>query len=122
MMLMSEVKDAKNTIKAIKEVRKVEKAAVQITVEEANKIDRKLLKAPKKHGNAPTFKKDGTSVEIHHDGQKAEGPFIEMHKNDHRGKGNDAVNHPDKNKPSQIDRKEFNKARKEYWKQQYPKE
>ncbi len=31
------------------------------------------------------------------------------------------MNHPNKNKPSQIDRKEFNKARTEYWKEQYPK-
>jgi len=42
-----------------------------------------------------------------------------MHKEDHRGKGNDATNHPNKNKPSQIDRKDFNQAKKEYWKKEY---
>ena len=43
-----------------------------------------------------------------------------MHRNDHRGKGNDATNHPEKSKPTQIERKEFDKARKQYWKEQYP--
>lgn len=52
----------------------------------------------------------------------ADGPFREMHKTDHRGKGNDAVNHPNKSQPSQVDRKEFDKARREYWKEQYPKQ
>ena len=56
-LLMSELKDAKNTIEVIKDVRKVEKATINITVEESNKIDRKLLNSPKKPGNAPTFKK-----------------------------------------------------------------
>lgn len=42
-----------------------------------------------------------------------------MHPNQHRGKGNDAIYHPNKNKPNWIDRKEFNKAKKEYWKNEY---
>lgn len=45
-----------------------------------------------------------------------------MHKNDHRGQGNDKVNHPDKGKPSKVDRKEFQKARTEYWKTEFPTE
>ncbi|ELY2018477.1 hypothetical protein SL053_002405, partial [Flavobacterium psychrophilum] len=98
------------------------KKGLKIDVGDASKIERKLLDPPSKHGNAPTFKKDGSSVEIHHEGQNPNGPFKEMHKNDHRGKGNDAVNHPNKNKPSQVDRKEFNKARTQYWKEQYPKQ
>ncbi|WP_158237853.1 HNH/ENDO VII family nuclease [Emticicia sp. TH156] len=97
------------------------KSALKIDIDDANKINRELLNPPKKHGNAPTFKKDDTPVEIHHEGQKREGPFKEMHWEDHRGKGNDALNHPNKNKPSQVDRKEFDKAKREYWKQQYPK-
>jgi len=121
-LLMSELKDAKNTIEVIKDVRKVEKATINITVEESNKIDRKLLNSPKKPGNAPTFKKDGTSVEIHHDGQKAEGPFIEMHKNDHRVGESYAKNHPSGQKPlTKEERVKFESARKKYWIQQYPK-
>jgi RHS repeat-associated protein len=95
---------------------------LKIDVSDANKIDRNLLNPPSKHGNAPTFKKDDSKVEIHHEGQNPNGPFKEMHKTDHRGKGNDAINHPNKSKPSQVDRKEFDKARKEYWKEQYPKQ
>jgi hypothetical protein len=38
-------------------------------------------------------------VEIHHEGQNPKGPFKEMHPNQHRGKGNDAINHSNKNKP-----------------------
>ncbi|MES2520443.1 MAG: HNH/ENDO VII family nuclease, partial [Bacteroidota bacterium] len=98
------------------------KGGLKIDVADAHKIERGLLDPPVKHGNAPTFKKDGTSVEIHHEGQKREGPFKEMHWEDHRGKGNDAVNHPNKNQPSQVDRKEFYNAKREYWKQQYPKQ
>lgn len=47
----------------------------------------------------------GKSVKIHHEGQNPKGPFKEML--------------PNKNKPSQIDRKEFNKAKKECWKKEY---
>jgi hypothetical protein len=98
------------------------KDALKVEVSEANKVNRELLDPPTKSGNAPTFQKDGTSVEIHHEGQKREGPFKEMHWEEHRGKGNDAINHPDKSKPSQVNRKEFDKAKREYWKNQYPKQ
>ena len=91
----------------------------EIKINPENIISRKDLNPPTKPGNAPTFKKDGKSVEIHHEGQNPKGPFKEMHPNQHRGKGNDAINHPNKNKPSQLDRKEFNKAKKEYWKKEY---
>jgi len=36
-----------------------------IKIDEKDKIDRDLLDDPTTPGNAPTFKKDGTSVEIH---------------------------------------------------------
>ena len=65
-----------------------------------NKINRKKLNPLTKPGNAPTFKKDGKPVEIHHEGQNPKGPFKEMHPNQHRGKGNDAINHSNKNKPN----------------------
>jgi len=78
-------------------------------------IDRKLLKKPKKRGDAPTFKKDGTKVEIHHENQNPDGPFKEMHWKDHRGKGNDKINHPNKGSASKIDRKDFRRAQRAYW-------
>ena len=53
-----------------------------------NQIDRNLLDKPAKRGNAFVFKDDGTPVEIHHENQGANGPYKEMHRNDHRGKGN----------------------------------
>jgi hypothetical protein len=92
---------------------------LKIKIDDKDKIDRNELNPPNKPRNAPTFKKDGSKVEIHHEGQNPKGPFKEMHKDDHRGKGNDSKNHPDKGKPSKVDRKEFDKARKEYWKEEY---
>ena len=47
------------------------------------------------------------------------GPFKEMHWQEHRGKGNFKKNHPNLGQPNQIDRKEFEKAKKEYWKKEY---
>jgi RHS repeat-associated protein len=101
---------------------KLNSTKLKVTVAPENKIPRTELVPPKKPGNAPTFKEDGSSVEIHHVGQKPEGPFKEMHKDDHRGKGNDKVNHPDKGKQSKVDRKEFQKAKAEYWKTEFPTE
>ena len=93
----------------------------RINIKDDDKIDRGQLNPPTKKGNAPTFKRDGTSVEIHHEGQNPKGPFKEMHWEDHRGKGKDAINHPNKSKPSQVERKSFEKERKIYWKNEYPK-
>ena len=39
----------------------------KITIDVNSKIDRDLLNPPSKWGNAPTFKKDGKPVEIHHE-------------------------------------------------------
>jgi RHS repeat-associated protein len=94
---------------------------LKIKIDSDKKIDRDLLEPPTKYGNAPTFKSDKTAVEIHHEGQKREGPFTELHWKEHRGKGNDAINHPNKHKPSEVDRKEFDKAKRNYWKEEYPK-
>ncbi|MFJ1430339.1 HNH/ENDO VII family nuclease [Capnocytophaga canimorsus] len=78
-------------------------------------IDRELLNKPTKRGNAPTFKEDGTSVELHHRDQNPEGPFDEMHWLDHRGKGNYTINHQKIGKPSLIDREKFKIQKREYW-------
>ncbi|QOW10078.1 hypothetical protein Q73A0000_06790 [Kaistella flava (ex Peng et al. 2021)] len=92
-----------------------------ITVPDENKVPRDSLNPPSKPGNAPTFKKDGKSVEIHHEGQNADGPFSEMHPNDHRGKGNYSKNHPKGQKPlTKGERIKFNNARQKYWKKEYP--
>jgi RHS repeat-associated protein len=92
-----------------------------IHVDPKDKIPRDQLDPPNKPGNAPTFKKDKKPVEIHHEGQNPSGPFKEMHPQDHRGKGNDKQNHPNKGMPSKIDRKAFRKDVMEYWKQEFPK-
>ena len=86
-----------------------------ISIDPSNQVDRSLLNKPNKPGNAPTFKSDGSPVEIHHEGP--EGPFKEMHRDAHRGKGNFNKNHP----PGQhqaltkAQRKKFNSQRKSYW-------
>lgn len=86
-----------------------------------NQISRELLDKPNKRGNAFVFKEDGTAVEIRHAGQSADGPYIEMHRSDHRGKGNYKENHPNAGSGTQIDRKEFNKQRRYYWQKEYDK-
>lgn len=129
----SVVKVARSTDKVTDAVKTVEKgvdtaAAVEhgtsaakqgnkINISPENKIDRNLLDAPTKPGQAPTFKSDNTSVEIHHVGQNPEGPFIEMHWKDHRGKGNNKGNHPIRK--TLIDRKDFRKKVRDYWINEY---
>ena len=124
------LKAADKSVDAVKAAKQVDKAAdvtgtaikdktLRIEISPENKIDRSLLNPPSKSGNAPTFKQDGTPVDIHHEGQNPNGPFKEMHWQEHRGKGNFKKNHPNLGQPSQIDRKEFEKAKKEYWKKEY---
>lgn len=86
-----------------------------------NQINRELLEKPTKRGNAFVFKKDRTSVELHHVGQSADDPYIEMHISDHRGKGNYKKNHPNSNAATQVDRNEFNKQKRHYWQKEYDK-
>lgn len=69
---------------------------IAIFVADEDKIDRKLLNPPSNSGDAPTFKSDGTKVELHQIGQNPEGPYKEMHWFDHRGKANFKKNHPGK--------------------------
>lgn len=58
---------------------------------------------------------DGNKVELHHIGQQADSPLAELTRAEHRGKGNDNVLH-NKLKESEINREDFDKERKEYWK------
>jgi hypothetical protein len=84
------------------------------------RIPNSELNAPIKKGNAPTSKKDGKPIEIHHKGQKKDGPFEEMTRTDHRGPGNHSRNHPNKNSAiSKQDRREFRKQVNEYWRSEY---
>ena len=101
----------------------VSNAFIETTIDvlPENQISRELLDKPNKRGNAFVFKKDGTAVEIHHVGQSADGPYLEMHRSDHRGKGNYKENHPNADASTQIDRKEFNKQRRYYWQKEYDK-
>ncbi|WP_312901535.1 DUF6443 domain-containing protein [Chryseobacterium taichungense] len=95
--------------------------SLEINIPDEDKIPRDELDPPTKPGNAPTFKKDGKAVEIHHEGQNAKGPFKEMHPEDHRGKGNYRKNHPKGQKPlTKQERIEFNNSRQKYWKKEYP--
>lgn len=74
---------------------------------------------PDKRGNAP-IGDDGHPIEIHHDGQQADSPLIEMTRTDHRGKGNFGSNHDNTGQsPSQIDRKSWVQAVKDYWKREW---
>lgn len=59
--------------------------------------------------------KNGNPLELHHIGQKTDGPLAELTKDEHRGRGKDGILH-DKNKETEIDRQEFGKERNEHWK------
>ena len=66
-------------------------------------------------GLAP-IDEDGKPLELHHIGQKPDSPLAELTRDEHRGKGNDAILH-DKTKPSEIDRQEFGAEQDRYWKE-----
>jgi len=107
------------TIAVIFSTTRSKSGPMKLKIAPENKIARSKLNPPIKKGAAPTFKKDGTSVEIHHDAQNPNGPFKEMHWKEHRGKGNYKKNHPNKKGLTPKERKEFNKARKQYWSDEY---
>ena len=64
----------------------------------------------------PPLDKDGKPIELHHIGQRNDAPLAELTRDEHRGKGNDAILH-DKTKTSEIDRGAFDGDRAEHWKQ-----
>jgi hypothetical protein len=78
-----------------------------------------LQSAPNKRGNAP-IGEDGHPVELHHQGQQQDSPLVEMTRTDHRLNDNFDKNHANAGqKPSAIDRKKFDGARKSYWKKEW---
>ncbi|HMN18452.1 MAG TPA: HNH/ENDO VII family nuclease [Ignavibacteriaceae bacterium] len=59
--------------------------------------------------------KNGETIELHHIGQKNDGPLAELTPYEHRSKENYSVLH-DTTKESEIDRNEFSNERSEHWK------
>lgn len=59
--------------------------------------------------------KNGETIELHHIGQKNDGPLAELTPDEHRSKENYSVLH-DTTKESEIDRNEFSNERSEHWK------
>ncbi len=76
--------------------------------------ERVNMKPPE--GPLSPINKNGETVEVHHIGQKQDSPYAELTMQEHRGKGNDTVLHV-KDKESEIDRKDFNAEKREYWKE-----
>jgi hypothetical protein len=69
-----------------------------------------------KQGNAPTGT-DGKPVELHHEGQKPNGPVKEMTRTEHRVGENFKKNHPNTGqKPSQINRNQAQQQKRKHWK------
>lgn len=60
--------------------------------------------------------KEGDTIELHHIGQKSDGPLAELTPDEHRGKKNYSVLH-DTQKESEIDRVAFNRERSNHWKE-----
>ncbi|MCB1614716.1 MAG: HNH/ENDO VII family nuclease [Pseudomonadales bacterium] len=60
--------------------------------------------------------KEGDTIELHHIGQKSDGPLAELTPDEHRGKENYSVLH-DTQKESEIDRVAFNGERSNHWKE-----
>lgn len=77
------------------------------------------LDPPTKRGNAPTSKKDGKPIEIHHDDQSPNGPFYEKTQTDHRLGGNYKKNHPHYDEKSKINRAQWRQQKKKYWENEW---
>ena len=76
------------------------------------------LIAPPNRGKAPISKVDGKPIELHHDGQTPDSTLKAMTQTDHRLGENFRNNHPNTGQaPSEIDRPEFAKIRKDVWNQ-----
>ncbi|MEE0132929.1 MAG: HNH/ENDO VII family nuclease [Treponema sp.] len=56
----------------------------------------------------------GKSIELHHVGQKMDGPLAELTHEEHQSRKNYSILH-DATKESEIDRKVFNEQREEHW-------
>lgn len=63
----------------------------------------------------PPLDKEGNPIELHHIGQKSDSPLAELTRDEHRGTENTSILHDNTNE-SQIDRADFQKEKREYWK------
>ena len=79
----------------------------------------RIISGPSRRGNAP-IGDDGRPIELHHTTQSPDGPIDEMTRADHGGGENFKKNHSNTGQdPSKIDRKQWNKDRKNYWEKQW---
>ena len=85
-----------------------------------NKIsDGELLAKPQKRGQPPRGS-DRFPVELHHTEQTQDGEIAEMTRTDHRLGDNYARNHQNTGgDDSLIDRKQFNRQKRQYWANEY---
>ncbi len=80
--------------------------------------DDKIKAPPPRRGSAP-IGEDGHPMELHHADQTQGSDLDEMTRTDHRLGDNFKKNHTNTGQDSsQIDRKEFNKQKKDYWKKE----
>lgn len=83
--------------------------------------DHRVTAPPKKRGHAP-IGDDGHPVELHHKAQSPAGPVEEITRTDHRLGKNYQENHTNTGQAaSQIDRSEWRKQQRGYWKQEWDK-
>lgn len=72
------------------------------------------------HGLSPIDSKTGEKIELHHMGQKHDGPFAELCENSEHGDGKYSTLHTSTEESWRNDpekNKEYNNQRKEHWKQ-----
>ena len=84
-----------------------------------SKVPNDEIDPPSERGRAPKSKKDGYSIEIHHDEQNPQGPFREMTRTDHRLGSNYKKNHPNLTRKSKIDRTQWKYQQRKYWENEW---
>lgn len=91
------------------------KALIRTDIDMNRKDEFGLTNLERMRNGNPPIANNGEIIELHHIGQKADSPFAELTRTEHRGKGNDTILH-DKNKVSEIDRSAFQNERQTHWK------
>lgn len=84
-----------------------------------SKVANDEIDPPTERGRAPKSKKDGYSIEIHHDEQNPNGPFKEMTRTDYRLGVNYKKNHPNHTQKSKIDRTQWKYQQRKYWENEW---
>ena len=70
------------------------------------------------NGRSPYDAATGEKIELHHMGQKFDGPFAELCENSEHGDGNDGILHPNKDNSWRRDPdavKQYNAEREQHW-------